>query len=121
MFIQTENTPNPDSLKFVPDGALASTRVQRTSTKERPHSHVRDHTGSVVLESGTMDFPDARSSMTSPLAKSLFTVTGVQRVFFGHDFITVTKKPDIEWHEIKVHRPFLYTRTPYTHVFCSAR
>jgi hypothetical protein len=81
--------------------------------------------GSVVLESGTMDFPDARSSMTSPLAKSLFTVTGVQRVFFGHDFITVTKKPDIEWHEIKVHLPFLYTHAhahaPYTHDFCSAR
>lgn len=76
MFIQTENTPNPDSLKFVPDG-------------------------NVVLESGTMDFPDARSSLSSPLAKSLFTVTGVQRVFFGNDFITVTKKPDVEWHEIK--------------------
>jgi hypothetical protein len=60
--------------------------------------------GNVVLESGTMDFPDARSSLSSPLAKSLFTVTGVQRVFFGNDFITVTKKPDVEWHEIKVTR-----------------
>jgi hypothetical protein len=56
----------------------------------------------VVLESGTMDFPDARSSLNSPLAKSLFTIAGVQRVFFGNDFITVTKKPDVDWHEIKV-------------------
>ncbi len=55
-----------------------------------------------MLESGTMDFPDARSSLNSPLAKSLFTIAGVQRVFFGNDFITVTKKPDVDWHEIKV-------------------
>lgn len=76
MFIQTEDTPNPDSLKFIPDG-------------------------NVVLDSSTMDFPDARSSLASPLAKRLFTIPGVSRVFFGHDFITVTKKPDVEWLEIQ--------------------
>jgi hypothetical protein len=69
--------------------------------------------GNVVLESGTMDFPDARSSLGSPLAKSLFTVTGVQRVFFGNDFITVTKKPDVEWHEIKVMRASSFSPPPF--------
>jgi len=109
MFIQTENTPNPDSLKFVPDGNIRHMPPPPSPAFIVCSYRVRvcvscgsAYEGNVVLESGTMDFPDARSSLSSPLAKSLFTIAGVQRVFFGNDFITVTKKPDVDWHEIKV-------------------
>lgn len=75
MFIQTEATPNPATLKFLP--------------------------GKVVLESGTADFRDAETaSSTSPLAARLFDVAGVTGVFFGYDFVTVTKDgPD--WQHLK--------------------
>ncbi|XP_053660839.1 NFU1 iron-sulfur cluster scaffold homolog, mitochondrial-like [Anopheles marshallii] len=76
MFIQTQDTPNPDSLKFLP--------------------------GVSVLEKGqTMDFPAVSSARCSPLAKLLFRVEGVQSVFFGSEFVTITKQEDAEWRTIK--------------------
>ena len=76
MFIQTEQTPNPATLKFLP--------------------------GQVVLEAGTADFPTADTvTGSSPLAERLFDVDGVAGVFFGRDFITVTKQDDREWYVLK--------------------
>ncbi len=75
MFIQTESTPNPATLKFLP--------------------------GQTVLESGTADFPTASSAATSPLAQRIYTVEGVDGVFFGHEFITVTKLENTDWNHIK--------------------
>ena len=75
MFIQTEQTPNPSTLKFLP--------------------------GRVVMEKGTMDFADRRDRRTSPLAKRLFAIEGVERVFFGSDFVTVTKAADKDWQVLK--------------------
>ncbi|KAK0548132.1 NifU-like protein 4, mitochondrial [Tilletia horrida] len=75
MFIQTETTPNEDSLKFLP--------------------------GQRVMEAGTAEFLDNRSSMSSPLAKRLFNVSGVRSVFYGPDFITVSKHSDIPWSTLK--------------------
>jgi Fe-S cluster biogenesis protein NfuA len=75
MFIQTESTPNPATLKFLP--------------------------GQTVLEIGTADFPSADTSEKSPLAKRLFAVDGVTGVFFGHDFVTVTKADDLDWDHLK--------------------
>jgi Fe-S cluster biogenesis protein NfuA len=75
MFIQTEQTPNPATLKFLP--------------------------GRVVMESGTANFPNAEGANRSPLAERLFSVDGVAGVFLGSDFITVTKSTDDEWHVLK--------------------
>ena len=75
MFIQTEATPNPATLKFLP--------------------------GRVVMAAGTADFPSAESAARSPLAQALFAVGGVTGVFFGSDFVTVTKAGDQEWHLMK--------------------
>lgn len=75
MFIQTETTPNPATLKFLP--------------------------GRSVLDSGTADFPTPESAGASPLAQRLFAVEGVTAVFFGDDFITVTKKEDLDWNHLK--------------------
>ena len=75
MFIQTEQTPNPSTLKFLP--------------------------GRVVMEKGTMDFATAEAAVPSPLAKRLFAVEGVERVFFGSDFVTVTKAADRDWQVLK--------------------
>ncbi|KAF7652396.1 hypothetical protein LDENG_00097420 [Lucifuga dentata] len=76
--IQTQDTPNPQSLKFLP--------------------------GKPVLGSGTLDFPSPSSAGCSSLARELFEIEGVKRVFFGPDFITVTKADeDIEWVDIKRH------------------
>jgi len=76
MFIQTEATPNPATLKFLP--------------------------GREVLPEGTADFrsPD-EASEASPLAARLFEVPGVSGVFFGYDFITVTKDGGPDWQHIK--------------------
>ncbi|MCY6382768.1 NifU family protein [Hoeflea prorocentri] len=75
MFIQTEATPNPATLKFLP--------------------------GKVVYEGGSADFRDPDSAAeASPLAARLFTVHGVTGVFFGYDFITVTKD-DADWQHLK--------------------
>lgn len=75
MFIQTESTPNPATLKFLP--------------------------GQTVLASGTADFPDPQAAASSPLARAIFAVEGVTGVFLGHDFITVTKAEAVEWAHIK--------------------
>ncbi|XP_054269135.1 NFU1 iron-sulfur cluster scaffold homolog, mitochondrial-like isoform X1 [Macrosteles quadrilineatus] len=77
MFIQTQDTPNPNSLKFLP--------------------------GIKVLDPGqTIDFPNGTEAYCSPLAKLLFRIEGVKSVFFGPDFITVTKiDEDVEWKLIK--------------------
>ena len=75
MFIQTESTPNPATLKFLP--------------------------GQTVLELGTADFPSAEAAAKSPLAKRIFAAGGVTGVFFGNDFVTVTKAEGIEWQHVK--------------------
>ncbi|MBP1805321.1 NifU family protein [Rubellimicrobium aerolatum] len=75
MFIQTESTPNPATLKFLP--------------------------GETVLGQGTADLPDAASAQASPLGRRLFAVDGVTGVFLGSDFVTVTKAPEVDWSHIK--------------------
>ena len=75
MFIQTESTPNPATLKFLP--------------------------GQTVLEVGTADFPTADGAGASPLATRLFEVAGVRGVFFGNDFVTITKADDVDWDHMK--------------------
>jgi Scaffold protein Nfu/NifU N terminal len=74
MFIQTEATPNPATLKFLPGGP--------------------------VLEHGTLDLRDTAQAEQSPLAQRLFGIPGVSGVFFGSDFITVTKSTG-EWQQLK--------------------
>ena len=74
MFIQTEATPNPATLKFLP--------------------------GRAVLASGTMEFNDRAAAARSPLAARLFEVPGVTGVFYGADFVTVTKD-DSDWQHLK--------------------
>jgi Fe-S cluster biogenesis protein NfuA len=74
MFIQTEATPNPATLKFLP--------------------------GRTVLSAGTLDMRDPAEAAHSPLAERLFGIKGVSGVFFGSDFITVTKT-DGEWQQLK--------------------
>ena len=75
MFIQTEPTPNPATLKFLP--------------------------GRVVMEQGTANFPDAASAGRSPLAERLFAVPGVTGVFLGTDFVTVSKDEASEGFQLK--------------------
>lgn len=55
----------------------------------------------MVLQAGSMQFGNARESMKSPLAKKLFQVDGVTSVFFGSDFVTVTKSDDYTWNVVK--------------------
>jgi Fe-S cluster biogenesis protein NfuA len=75
MFIQTEPTPNPATLKFLP--------------------------GRVVLDEGTADFRDPENAAeASPLAAKLFEVPGVRAVFFGYDFVTVTTD-GTDWQHLK--------------------
>jgi Fe-S cluster biogenesis protein NfuA len=75
MFIQTEQTPNPQTLKFLP--------------------------GREVMTDGTADFRDETAAARSPLAQRLFQVEGVEGVFLGSDFISVTKPEDKEWYLLK--------------------
>jgi Fe-S cluster biogenesis protein NfuA len=75
MFIQTEPTPNPATLKFLP--------------------------GRDVMGQGTADFASAEAAKRSPLAERVFGIDGVTGVFLGNDFITVTKESDKEWHLLK--------------------
>jgi Fe-S cluster biogenesis protein NfuA len=75
MFIQTEATPNPATLKFLP--------------------------GRTVLETGTLDLRDPADAEKSPLAERLFGIGGVNGVFFGSDFITITKTDGGEWQQLK--------------------
>jgi Fe-S cluster biogenesis protein NfuA len=71
MFIETEPTPNPATLKFLP--------------------------GQSILGDRTADFADADAALISPLADALFGITGVARVFLGGDFVTVTKAAEADW------------------------
>jgi Fe-S cluster biogenesis protein NfuA len=75
MFIQTESTPNPASMKFLPD--------------------------QVIMTDGSADFANAAAALASPLAQRLFQIQGVERVFLGHDFITVSKTDGFEWVTLK--------------------
>jgi Fe-S cluster biogenesis protein NfuA len=75
MFIQTESTPNPATLKFLP--------------------------GQTVLAAGTADFPTPEAAAASALARRVFAVDGVRGVFLGHDFITVTKADAVAWEHVK--------------------
>jgi len=75
MFIQTEETPNPATLKFLP--------------------------GRAVVEQGNVDFASAEGAARSPLAERLFKVEGVERVFLGQDFVTVTKSDRKDWAVLK--------------------
>jgi len=75
MFIQTESTPNPATLKFLP--------------------------GQEVLDLGTADFPTVEAAAASPLARRIFAAGGVTGVFLGSDFVTVTKAEDVDWQHIK--------------------
>jgi Fe-S cluster biogenesis protein NfuA len=75
MFIQTEETPNPATLKFIP--------------------------GRTVMPEGTADFRTAEAGERSPLARSLFAIDGVEGVFLGSEFVTVSKSDDTEWFTIK--------------------
>jgi Fe-S cluster biogenesis protein NfuA len=74
--IYLESNPNPNSLKFVVNEML-------------------------VPEGMSFDFPDAESASLSPLAQELFTYPFVDRVFFASNFVTVTKKNDVEWLEVQ--------------------
>lgn len=77
MFIQTESTPNPRTLKFLP--------------------------GRDVLGTGGREFAEAGIAAASPLAQALFAVAGVARVYLGSDFLTITKSDEIEWPHLKPH------------------
>lgn len=75
MFIQTESTPNPATMRFLP--------------------------GERVLDAGIADFPDEGSAAGSPLARRLFATGHVAGVLLGPDFITITKPADARWEHIK--------------------
>jgi Fe-S cluster biogenesis protein NfuA len=75
MFIETEGTPNPATLKFIP--------------------------GETVMGLSTADFASAASAVRSPLATGLFALQGVARVFLGGDFVTVTKNDEVSWQALK--------------------
>jgi len=77
MFIQTESTPNPATLKFLP--------------------------GRPVMEKGTANFTDAEKARRSPLATALFGLEGISGVFLDSDFITITKSDDKDWEIMKPH------------------
>ena len=78
MFIQTEQTPNPETLKFLP--------------------------GKVVMEEGTAFYQNIDEAGDSPFARRLFAIEGVGGVFFGSDFITITKNKSYDWQTMK---PFI--------------
>ena len=75
MFIQVEPTPNPLTLKFLP--------------------------GRTVAEKGTIFYQNESEASNSPFAKRMFTVDGVNSVFFGSDFITITKDENLDWQVLK--------------------
>ncbi len=75
MFIQTEPTPNPATMKFLP--------------------------GETVLADDTANFTDAKAARRSPLAERLFLIDGVSGVFLGSDFVTITKTEVAEWQLLK--------------------
>ena len=75
MLIQTETTPNPATLKFLP--------------------------GQTVMPSGTRDFATPEEAEASPLAEAIFSTGDVEGVFFGRDFVSVTAAPGVEWLHLK--------------------
>ena len=75
MLIETETTPNPSTLKFLP--------------------------GRIVMDAGTRDFATPEEAEASPLAETLFGLGDVQGVFFGRDFVSVTAGPGVEWPQLK--------------------
>ncbi len=75
MFIQTEETPNPATLKFIP--------------------------GMTLLESGTQEFKNKKEAEKNALAKILFSENNVKGVFIGKDFLTITKSQEVEWEILK--------------------
>ena len=75
MFIQTEETPNPATLKFLP--------------------------GKILLEKGTLEFKSPEEATTNSLASKLFADVNVKGVFIGKDFLTVTKSESVEWEILK--------------------
>ena len=75
MLIQTEPTPNPATLKFLP--------------------------GETVMSAGTRDFATPEEAEASPLAEAIFSTGDVEGVFFGRDFISVTAAPTVEWRDLK--------------------
>ncbi|HEY1432323.1 MAG TPA: NifU family protein [Stellaceae bacterium] len=75
MFIQTEQTPNPATLKFLP--------------------------GCPVMTSGTANFTSEEAAGVSPLAERIFSLPGVTGVFLGADFVTVTKTDEDDWYQLK--------------------
>ncbi|HWT12340.1 MAG TPA: NifU family protein [Allosphingosinicella sp.] len=75
MLIQTETTPNPSTLKFLP--------------------------GQAVMDHGTRDFATPEAAEASPLAEAIFSTGEVEGVFFGRDFISVTAAPGVEWRQLK--------------------
>ena len=75
MFIQTEETPNPSTLKFIP--------------------------GRVLLESGTLEFKSKKAAKSNSLANMLFEDENVDGVFIGKDFITITKSNEVNWESLK--------------------
>jgi hypothetical protein len=77
MFIQTEETPNPETLKFIPDGKT-------------------------VAGNATIEFKNQQqASKKSPLAMQLFAIEGIESIFLGHDFITITKSSNKNWQYLK--------------------
>lgn len=76
MLIETQETPNPSTRKFLP--------------------------GMPVMETGSRDFPDAASATASPLAEALFATGEVDGVFFGSDFVSVTATPGVDWRGLEV-------------------
>jgi Fe-S cluster biogenesis protein NfuA len=75
MLIQTETTPNPAALKFIP--------------------------GQTVMDHGTRDFATPKEAEASPLAEAIFSTGEVEGVFFGRDFVSVTAAPEVEWRHLK--------------------
>ena len=76
MFIQTEPTPNPDTLKFLPGQPVAGS-------------------------AGPFDYPAIEAASASPLARALFNVSGVTGVFLGSDFLSISKAPDMDWKHVR--------------------